>query len=132
MVLISSVGKIIFEDSQILLWDLGGQEELIPLWEKYYNECHAIMFVVDSTDQQRIRNVLAAFGKNGWDLRLMISVEKVLSSEHTLGIPVMMLANKQDQESAMQIHQIKELLNPVVAKFDARESNVLGTSALKG
>ena len=43
-----------------------------------------------------------------------------------------MLANKQDEESAMQIHQIKELLNPVVAKFDARESNVLGISALKG
>ncbi len=58
--------------------------------------------------------------------------EKVISNNETLGIPVIMLANKQDEESAMQIHQIKELLNPVVAKFDARESNVLGISALKG
>ena len=58
------VGKIIFQDSQILLWDLGGQEDLIPLWEKYYNECHAIMFVVDSTDQARVRGVLAAFGES--------------------------------------------------------------------
>lgn len=32
------------------LWDIGGQQALRSLWSKYYASCHAIVFVVDSTD----------------------------------------------------------------------------------
>ena len=29
-----------------MFWDVGGK--MRPLWERYYNECHAVIFVVDS------------------------------------------------------------------------------------
>ena len=32
-------------------WDLGGQEELQALWDKYYAECHAVIYTVDSNDR---------------------------------------------------------------------------------
>jgi signal recognition particle receptor subunit beta len=47
-------------------------------------------------------------------------------------IPVLVLANKMDCGNAVPVHEIKEKLNPVAAKMSARESNVLGVSALKG
>ena len=49
-------------DTRISFWDLGGQLELHGIWEKYYDECHGIAFVVDSTDVDRIETALAVFG----------------------------------------------------------------------
>ncbi|RUP46663.1 P-loop containing nucleoside triphosphate hydrolase protein [Jimgerdemannia flammicorona] len=48
--------------SRINFWDLGGQSELHSIWEKYYTECHAIVFVVDATDRSRIEEVKETFG----------------------------------------------------------------------
>ena len=33
----------------LILWDLGGQAGLRSIWDKYYAESHAIMYVVDSS-----------------------------------------------------------------------------------
>ena len=57
------VGKIVIGNSRLNFWDLGGQKELQSLWEKYFLECHAIVFVVDSTDSQRIQEVKDTFRK---------------------------------------------------------------------
>ena len=32
------------------IWDVGGQQSLRRLWTSYYGVCHAVVFVVDSTD----------------------------------------------------------------------------------
>lgn len=39
-----------------------GQRDLQTLWDKYYTECHAIAFVVDSTDRERMEDVVRVFG----------------------------------------------------------------------
>ena len=33
----------------LILWDLGGQAGLRSIWDKYYAESHAILYVVDSS-----------------------------------------------------------------------------------
>ena len=38
-----------------------GQHELQCLWEKYYREVHAIVYVVDATDHSRLRESKNAF-----------------------------------------------------------------------
>lgn len=50
------------KSSRINFWDLGGQSELQPIWERYYSECHAIVFVVDSTDPKRLDECRDTFG----------------------------------------------------------------------
>ena len=38
---------------QCQFWDLGGSGDLPKLWQKYYTEAHAVLFVIDSV---RIEN----------------------------------------------------------------------------
>lgn len=56
------VGKVDIKSSRINFWDLGGQRDLQSIWERYYTECHAIVFVVDSTDPVRLEECRDTFG----------------------------------------------------------------------
>jgi hypothetical protein len=57
------VGKIQVGNSKLVLWDLGGQQGLRSIWDKYYEESHAIIFVVDSADASRFEEAKRTFGK---------------------------------------------------------------------
>ncbi|KAJ3336033.1 hypothetical protein HDU93_003844, partial [Gonapodya sp. JEL0774] len=57
----------------------------------------------------------------------------LLSSDLTLSVPVVMLANKQDLPTALKVHELKErFVNRMAQRMGARESNVLGVSAIEG
>lgn len=36
------------------LWDIGGQDKIRMLWKHYYEGNHGIIFVVDSSDHDRL------------------------------------------------------------------------------
>ncbi|KAJ3009423.1 ADP-ribosylation factor protein 3 [Thoreauomyces humboldtii] len=115
-----NVGKVDVQSLRLNFWDLGGQKELHSIWEKYYTECHAIVFVVDGTDKERVEDVKAAF-------------ENVMTSDTVEGVPVLMLANKQDvPNGGLSVQDIKEIFNPIALQLGARDSKVLPVSALKG
>lgn len=46
----------------LAFWDLGGQERLRTIWEEYYRESDALIFVVDATDRGRIEECKDALG----------------------------------------------------------------------
>ncbi|TPX57944.1 hypothetical protein SpCBS45565_g06599 [Spizellomyces sp. 'palustris'] len=117
---LDNAGKTVeINSTRLNFWDLGGQRELHSIWEKYYSECHAIVFVVDATDKERIEEVKETF-------------ESVITNDTVEGVPVLMLANKQDVPSALKVHEIKEIFNPIALRLGARDSKVLPVSALKG
>jgi len=101
------------------LWDIGGQESLRSLWTQYYTSCHAIVFVVDSTDKARIEECREV-------------LEMVVGNEDTGGVPILMLANKQDREESLEVEEIKEVFNKIAERLSARDSRVLPISALQG
>lgn len=41
-----NIGKVDAFGCKCVFWDVGGQ--MRPLWERYYTECHAVIFVIDS------------------------------------------------------------------------------------
>ena len=45
-----------------MFWDLGGQEDLQSLWDKYYAESHGIIYIIDSADKERLNESKAAYG----------------------------------------------------------------------
>lgn len=92
---------------------------LRQLWKEYYAECHAIVFVVDSTDRARIEECRD-------------TLQTVVAHEDTEGIPVLMLANKQDRDDSLEVEDIKEIFNKIAESLGARDSRVLPISALKG
>ncbi len=48
-----NVGRMEAHHAQLLFWDLGGQAGLRSIWDKYFADSHALIFVVDSTRPAR-------------------------------------------------------------------------------
>ena len=80
---ITLIGNINADGIILNFWDLGGQEELQALWDKYYAECHAIIYTVDSNDRDRIQESKKSF-------------DAMIVNENLNGVPLLVLANKQD------------------------------------
>ena len=59
----SIVAKIKYKGSQVVFWDLGGQNKMRKVWESYYLEANAVVFVVDSADPTRFNDVREAFSE---------------------------------------------------------------------
>ena len=49
-----NVETVKYENITFQMWDLGGQSELRPYWRCYYPKTNAIVFVIDSTDKDRL------------------------------------------------------------------------------
>ena len=115
------------------LWDVGGQLSLRKLWQSYYASCHAIVFIIDSTD---IGDGTLEHENSGRLEECRLVLEDVLQNSETEGVPLLILANKQDREDCGETIRIKEGLVKKVMEGDKagsiRDSRVLAMSALTG
>ena len=39
------------------MWDIGGQKAIRPYWQNYYDNVDGMVFVVDSSDEERLKEV---------------------------------------------------------------------------
>ncbi|XP_069700555.1 uncharacterized protein [Periplaneta americana] len=82
----------------VVIYDLGGGPQIRGIWHRYFVDVHGVIFVVDASDVSRFeegRNVL----------------ETLLAHGKLAGKPVLLLANKQDREGALDELDIVEQLN---------------------
>uniref|UniRef100_A0A663F183 ARF like GTPase 11 n=1 Tax=Aquila chrysaetos chrysaetos TaxID=223781 RepID=A0A663F183_AQUCH len=79
------------------LWDVGGQGSLRASWPDYLEDTNTLIFVLDSTDTARLPEAMAA-------------LEEVLSHPSMAGIPVLLLANKQEVPGALAPAELGEKL----------------------
>ncbi|CAH1775001.1 unnamed protein product [Owenia fusiformis] len=114
-----NIGKIDIGPVRLNFWDLGGQEELQSLWDKYYAESHGVIYIIDSSDRERVDESKEAF-------------EKMIQSEVLLGVPLLVLANKQDLKNCMSTSEVKQAFHDSAQKIGKRDCKVLGVSALNG
>ncbi|TRY74998.1 hypothetical protein TCAL_08648 [Tigriopus californicus] len=114
-----NIGRIDTHGIRLNFWDLGGQEELQALWDKYYAECHAVIFTVDSHDRERVSESKAAF-------------DAMISNSNITGVPLLVLANKQDLPESMGVREVKPIFQDNDEKIGNRECMVLPTSGLTG
>ena len=56
----------------------------------------------------------------------------MITNDAVEGVPVLMLANKQDIPGALRVEEVKEVFNKIAVKLGARDSRVLPVSALEG
>ena len=57
-----AAGKIALPSAMLQFWDLGGQRGIRSIWPKYYDDCHAVVYVVDAVDHERLSEGWEAFG----------------------------------------------------------------------
>jgi len=63
---------------------------------------------------------------------VQIALQEVIKNEEVEGVPVLVLANKQDREESIEIARVKEIVLGVLVGLGARDSRVLPVSALEG
>ena len=143
-----NVSTLDLPDMYLKIWDLGGQQGLRGLWTKYLGVTHAIVWIVDScdvgddedddnddnrrgnsndADEEDDSTTAAALNDQGQDMRKHSSrldearraLLAILSHPHTHGIPLLVLANKQDREDCVETVRIKEGL--VRKVFEAQQ-----------
>uniref|UniRef100_A0A3P8V2A4 ADP-ribosylation factor-like 13b n=1 Tax=Cynoglossus semilaevis TaxID=244447 RepID=A0A3P8V2A4_CYNSE len=83
---------------EVTIFDLGGGKRIRGIWKNYYSESHGVVFVVDSSDIQRLQETRE-------------TMAEVLQHPRIAGKPVLVLANKQDQEGALAEADIIENLS---------------------
>jgi len=57
-----NTGKISLPSALLQFWDLGGQRGIRSIWPKYYGDCHAVVFVIDAVDHERLSEGWEVFG----------------------------------------------------------------------
>ncbi|XP_051560368.1 ADP-ribosylation factor-like protein 13B isoform X2 [Myxocyprinus asiaticus] len=83
---------------EVTIFDLGGGKRIRGIWKNYYSESYGVVFVVDSSDVQRIQETRD-------------TMAEVLRHPRIAGKPVLVLANKQDQDGALAEADIIESLS---------------------
>mmetsp|Transcript_12816 Transcript_12816/g.17671 ORF Transcript_12816/g.17671 Transcript_12816/m.17671 type:complete len:202 (+) Transcript_12816:43-648(+) len=119
-----NIGKIELHDCKLIFWDLGGQQGLRSIWEKYFEEAHGIIYVIDSVDSEKLEDA-------------KITLERILQHPSVPEIvPLLVLCNKQDISGARSPAEIALLLNLRNLQDDGssfgRKYHVQGISALRG
>ncbi|XP_059591121.1 uncharacterized protein LOC100854726 [Vitis vinifera] len=44
-----NIDRVELSNTKLVFWDLGGQSGLHSIWEKYYEEAHAVVYVIDAS-----------------------------------------------------------------------------------
>ena len=79
------------------VWDIGGQREIRPYWRNYYEQTDALVYVVDSADEMRVEEVKQ-------------NLQELLQEEQLKNVPLLVFANKQDLEMALEAPEVMEIL----------------------
>lgn len=80
------------------VWDVGGQNKIRPLWRYYFQDTQGLLYVVDSSDRERL-------GEAAEELH------SILADDNMRACPVVIIANKQDLPNAASCTEIVERLN---------------------
>ena len=114
-----NIGRVDIGRVRLNFWDLGGQEELQSLWDKYYAESHGIIYMIDSSDRERLEESWLAF-------------DKMIQNEQLTGLPLLVACNKQDLDDCMNVPEIKRMFNKSASNMGFRNCMATATSALTG
>lgn len=82
----------------LTMWDVGGQGMMREHWKSFHADAAAVVFVVDSSDRERLREARR-------------ELERTLHSEQLTGRPLILLANKQDVNGALTATEIADRFN---------------------
>lgn len=80
-----------------VVWDIGGQDKLRPLWRSYSRGTDGIVFVVDSVDDERMEEA-------------KMELIRLIKQPDKQGTPILVYANKQDLPGAKDPSEVARLL----------------------
>ncbi|KAJ1335070.1 ADP-ribosylation factor-like protein 1 [Microdochium nivale] len=112
-----NVESVTYKNLNFNVWDLGGQTSIRPYWRCYYANTAAVIFVVDSTDIERLQTAAEELGA-------------MLNEEELKDAALLVFANKQDQPGAKGAGDISEALR--LGELRDRNWSIMACSAVDG
>ncbi|XP_041358678.1 E3 ubiquitin-protein ligase TRIM23-like [Gigantopelta aegis] len=92
-----NVETVEYKNLKFTIWDVGGQHKIRPLWKHYFFNTQAVIFVVDSSNRDRLDEA-----KN--------ELAKLMQEKELKEASLLILANKQDVENCASIEELTEEL----------------------
>jgi len=111
-----NVETVEYKNIKFTVWDVGGQDKIRLLWRHYYQNTQGLIFVVDSSDKERIE-----LAKE--------ELHKMLNEEELRDAVVLVFANKQDL-GVMSVAEVTEKLG--LHTLRGRDWYIQGTCAMTG
>ena len=93
-----NIKSLSMSNFRLNVWDIGGQKAIRPYWKQYYDSTDALIYVIDSADKKRVE-------ETGEEL------SQLLEEDQMNGVPLLVLANKQDLVNALSAKDVAEGLN---------------------
>ena len=81
-----------------MIWDVGGQDKVRPLWKSYTRSTDGIVFVVDSSNIERMDEA-------------RVELFRITKSPEMSSVPILILANKQDLPEAKDVSELEQALS---------------------
>lgn len=100
------------------IWDIGGKDNMRPLWKSYLRSADGILFVVDSSDIEGMEEA-------------RIELIRLIKSHNPSGLPVLVIANKQDLPSALTPDHVAKLVG-VNELCSSHACHILPSCAITG
>ena len=95
-------------------WDVGGQSTIRAYWKNYFEATDGVVWVVDSTDRERI-----SLCKK--------ELDSILQQERLANASLLVFANKQDIKDAMKAVEIRSKLD--LDRIERRHWSIVPCSA---
>lgn len=99
------------------VWDVGGQTKIRALWKHYFTNTDGLLFVVDSADPERFEESRS-------------ELDAIFENDEMRGVPLVVLANKQDLPGARSPSALMEELR--LRKLLGHEWHVQACCATNG
>lgn len=112
-----NVETVEYKNISFTVWDVGGQDVIRRLWRHYYQNTKGLIFVVDSSDHDRIETAAE-------ELNAMLAEDEMRDAL------LLVLANKQDLPKAMPVHELTDRLG--LHALRGRQWFVQSTCAVQG
>ncbi|KAG0342695.1 Arf GTPase arf1 [Podila horticola] len=100
-----NVETVTYKNISFTMWDINGRDKTRPLWRHYFKDSFAIVFVVDSSDRERISE-------------LKDELRRLNNEDEINDLILLFFANKQDIPGCMTMIELYEVLE--LKEFEAR------------
>jgi ADP-ribosylation factor protein 1 len=121
-----NVETVEYKKISFTIFDIGGQDRIRALWRHYYYNTDAVIFVIDSSDAERLDGNENKENTNTVEHELSL----MLNSDELKDSVFLFLANKQDRSSSLKISEIVDHLK--LYNLKNRQWFIQGTNALTG
>ena len=112
-----NVETVTYKKVKFNVWDVGGQDKIRPLWRHYFAGTQALIFVIDSSDRERVDEART-------------ELMRIITDREMKDVVLLIFANKSDLPKAMDPEEITEKLG--LSKLRDRTWHVQQSCAVTG